>query len=90
MVGRCRVWHVIIDIGKYTPLNDIDRGMPSSTFDRIHSRTTSGVDAFLDLRLKTLTVDVGRGMPTLPLGNKHGWMLSSVPCHHGLLKEHTV
>ena len=41
--------------------------MSSWTFDRTHIWTTSGVDAFLDLRLHTQTDDVVRGMPLWPL-----------------------
>ena len=40
--GR-RAWHAIIALGRQTRLNDVKRGMPSSTLDGMYGRTTSSV-----------------------------------------------
>ena len=36
----------------------------------------------------TLSEDVGRGMPTCPMGSTHGWMISGMGCHHSLWKTY--
>uniref|UniRef100_A0A3Q7HJM8 Uncharacterized protein n=1 Tax=Solanum lycopersicum TaxID=4081 RepID=A0A3Q7HJM8_SOLLC len=38
----------------------------------------------------TRSNNVGRGMPSLPLDNKHDRTTSGVSCHHRLWKAHTV
>ena len=64
--------NVINVLRQYNLLDYIKHGMPSWTFDRTHSRTTSGVDAFLDLRLHTQTDDVVHSMQSWPLESTHG------------------
>ena len=38
----------------------------------------------------TRSNDIGRGMPSLPLGSTHGRTTSGVACHHHLWEAHTV
>ena len=41
-----RAWHAIIALGRETRSNDIECGMPSTPWDSIHGRTTSGVACY--------------------------------------------
>ena len=42
-VKRRQAWHAIIAFGQHKWRNDIGHGIPSSPFDSMHGRTTSGV-----------------------------------------------
>ena len=42
------------------------------------------------LGLHTRSKNVGHDMPSLPLDNTHGQMMTSVACHHPLWEAHTV
>ena len=46
--------------------------------------------AIIALGRQTWSNDVGRGMPSLPLGSIDGQTASGVDCHHHLLPAHTV
>ena len=41
-IELCQASHAIIDLGQHTRSNDVEHGMPSSTFDNTHGHTTSG------------------------------------------------
>ena len=53
-------------------------------------RTTSGVACHHRLGQHTRSSDVGRGMPSSPLGSTDGRMASGVACHHRHWTAHTV
>ena len=65
-----------------------------------HAITACGLDdkvgrrqarhAFIALGRQTWSNDVGRGMPSLPLGSTDGRTASGVACHHRLWEAHTV
>ena len=46
--------------------------------------------ACIALRQPTRSDNVGRGMPTWPLGSINGWMTPGVTCHHRPWAAHTV
>ena len=46
--------------------------------------------AIIAFGLHTQSNNVGRGMPSLPLGSTHGRTTSGVTCHHCLWTTHTV
>ena len=43
MVGRCRAWHTVIDIGQHTQLNDVGHHITSLPMDTKHDGTMLGV-----------------------------------------------
>ena len=55
-----------------------------------HSRTASGMACHHRLLKKTGLNDVGRGMPSLPLGRTHGRTTLGVACHHRPWTANTV
>ena len=81
-------------------------GMPSFPFDDKHDRTTSGLTchhrathtierrrawhAIIAFGQQTRSNDIGRGMPSSPLGSTDGRTMSGVACHHRHLVAHTV
>ena len=41
-----RAWHAIIALGQHTQLDDVGRGIPSSSLESIHDRTTLGMACY--------------------------------------------
>ena len=87
-VKRRRAWHAIIALGRQTRSNNVRRDMPSLPLGSTEGRTTSGVachhrpahtverrrawHAIIAFGQHTRSNNVGRGMPSSPLGNIHG------------------
>ena len=87
---QLREWHDITALGQHTRLETSGvasdhRPWLAHTVGR--RRPWHEITA---LGLHTLSNDVGRGMPSSPLGITHDRTTSGVTCHHRLWTAHTV
>ena len=78
-VDRRRAWHAIFAFLQHTRSNDVGRGMPSSPFDSIDGRPSSGV-ACHHRPWKAHTIGWSRALhaiialgPTQTIGHRRAW-----------------
>uniref|UniRef100_A0A3Q7HKZ5 Uncharacterized protein n=1 Tax=Solanum lycopersicum TaxID=4081 RepID=A0A3Q7HKZ5_SOLLC len=105
-IGQRRAWHDINALGLHAWSNDVWRGMTSPPLGSIHSRQRMACHHRLwaaqtverhwtwhditSFGQHSRSNDVGRGMPSSPLGSTSGRTPLGMACHHRLWEAQTV
>ena len=72
-------------------VGNVEHGMMKSPpMDSTHGRQRRAWHAIIAFGRQTWSNDVGRGMPSLPLGSTDGWTVSDVACQHRIWPALTV